>query len=117
MIWFAQGIITTSREYRRGESRYRRLDLLDALEHLMKSGSGMGIEQAGMCAGCREVLHNALDEREMQKLLRLEKEKQDHIDALKKSEEQQAAASAAAVSQRWPQHPACFMNRCAASCD
>ena len=94
----AQGIITTSREYRRSESRYRRLDLLDALDHLMASGSGMGIEQAGMCAGCRQVLHNALDEREMQRLVRLEKENQDHIDTMKQQEEQQAAASAATVS-------------------
>ena len=64
----------------------------------MASGSGMGIEQAGMCAGCRQVLHNALDEREMQRLVRLEKENQDHIDTMKQQEEQQAAASAATVS-------------------
>lgn len=92
-----QGIITTSREYR-GESRYRRLDLLDALGHLMESGSGMGIEQAGMCAGCRQVLHNALDEREMQRLVRLDNEKQEHIVAMKVQKEQEAAAIAASVS-------------------
>ena len=64
----------------------------------MESGSGMGIEQAGRCAGCRQVLHNALDERELQRLLRLDNEKQEQIVAMKAREEQEAAASATAVS-------------------
>ena len=98
MACCVQGIITTSREYRRGESRYRRLDLLDALGHLMASGSGMGIEQAGMCAGCREVLHNSLDEREMQRLVRLDNEKQEQVVAMRAQEEQEAAALSTAVS-------------------
>ena len=36
------------------DSRYRRLDLLDALDNLMAEGTAMGIEQSGLCAGCRE---------------------------------------------------------------
>ena len=77
------------------DSRYRRLDLLDALDNLMAEGTAMGIEQSGLCAGCRQVLHNAVDEREMQRLVRAEKEKKERLAA-----EKEAAKLAAAEAER-----------------
>lgn len=51
VVWLrcVAGIVTTSHDFR--DARYRRLDLLDALDNLMAEGIGMGIEQAGLCAG------------------------------------------------------------------
>ena len=39
-----------------------------------------------LCAGCRQVLHNAVDERSMQKLLRIEKQKEERMQAEKDEE-------------------------------
>jgi hypothetical protein len=125
VVWLRciTGIVTTSHEYNRGlgggggggsgggggggggggtgvgSRRYRRLDLLDALSNLMAHGVGMGVEHAGLVAGCRQVLHNAYDEREMQRLIKAEHTKAEQAEAAKAAQEQQAAEQAAAVGK------------------